>query len=536
MSEQELPEGWAETTLADAAVVSGGLTKNASQRNASTKRCPLVSVAAVRSGWIDPDEVGEIGLLEEDGNRAELKFGDVLIVEGNGSLSHIGRAAIWNLDLAGARHQNHIIRVRPKAVSPELLLAWLTSGSGRTQIVDKATSAAGLYTLSLSKVGSLNVPVPPLNEQRRIVVKLEDLLARSRRAKHALDAVPPLLEKLRQSILASAFRGDLTADFRAQHPDLEPASELLKRIRLERRKKWEEAELNKLKAKGKLPSDDRWKQKYQEPEPVDTSELPELPEGWCWASWAEVGFSQNGRAFPSTEYRETGVPLLRPGNLHVSGRVEWSADNTKCLAENWAMQHPEHLVRGNELVVNLTAQSLKDEFLGRICMTAASDRCLLNQRIGRLSPVVLEPRYVFWIFKSPAFRAYVDKLNTGSLIQHMFTSQIDAYALCIPPLEEQREIAARLDAAAKTWEAIAGTVARAERTIPGLGSSLLAKAFRGELVPQDPGDEPASLMLERLAQERAAGEASAPKRGARKPSAAEPAAKKPTPSKSKRVR
>lgn len=72
---------------------------------------------------------------------------------------------------------------------------------------------------------------------------------------------------------------DLTADWREQHPDVEPASELLKRIRIERRKKWEETEFAKLKAKGKVPTDDRWKQKYVEPEPMDDSELPELPEG-----------------------------------------------------------------------------------------------------------------------------------------------------------------------------------------------------------------------------------------------------------------
>jgi len=111
------------------------------------------------------------------------------------------------------------------------------------------------------------------------VAKLESLQARSRRAREALEAVPPLLEKLRQSILAAAFRGDLTADWREQHPDVEPASELLKRIRTERRKKWEQAEFAKLKAKGKNPTDDKWKLKYVEPEPVDESELPELPEG-----------------------------------------------------------------------------------------------------------------------------------------------------------------------------------------------------------------------------------------------------------------
>jgi len=114
----------------------------------------------------------------------------------------------------------------------------------------------------------------------------------------ALDSIRPLLEKLRQSSLAAAFRGDLTKDWRAKHPDVEPASELLKRIRVERQTKWEEAELAKMVAKGKPPKDDRWRAKYEEPKPVDPERLPGLPEGWCWASVDEVTWSHDNRRVP----------------------------------------------------------------------------------------------------------------------------------------------------------------------------------------------------------------------------------------------
>src|SRR5690606_18895193 len=114
--------------------------------------------------------------------------------------------------------------------------------------------------------------------------KIDALTEKSREAREALDEVPQLLAKLRHSILAAAFRGDLTKQWREQNPNVEPASALLQRIREEGRKKWEQAELAKFKAKGKLPPDDKWKSKYGEPEPADTEGLPELPEGWCWAS------------------------------------------------------------------------------------------------------------------------------------------------------------------------------------------------------------------------------------------------------------
>lgn len=111
-----------------------------------------------------------------------------------------------------------------------------------------------------------------------------------------------------------------------------------------------------------------------------------LAEGWTWAQWDEVGSSRNGRAFPSADYSTEGVKLLRPGNLHASGHVAWNAENTRFLPSKWETAAPDLIVGPSELVMNLTAQSLKDEFLGRICMTGAGDRALLNQRLARLTP------------------------------------------------------------------------------------------------------------------------------------------------------
>ena len=127
----------------------------------------------------------------------------------------------------------------------------------------KGTAQKGVYLKTLSQMPFV---IAPLSEQRRIVAKIETLQERSRKARAALEAIPPLLEQFRQSVLAAAFRGDLTADWRAQHPDVEPASVLLDRIRAERRRRWEEAELSKMQAKGKMPKDEKWKERYKEPE------------------------------------------------------------------------------------------------------------------------------------------------------------------------------------------------------------------------------------------------------------------------------
>lgn len=232
-------------------------------------------------------------------------------------------------------------------------------------------------------------------------------------------------------------------------------------------------------------------------------------EVWPRKRWAEVGSSKNGRAFPSGDYSDDGLRLLRPGNLHASGRVEWTQANTRHLPERYAADFPTYLLGSNELVINLTAQSLKDEFLGRVCLTSEGERCLLNQRIACLSPGSdIVPRFLLYALKAPRFRRFVDSLNTGSLIQHMFTRQIGEYEVPVPSRDEQL-------AAIETAERELSILDEVERALDGasvksdlLRRSTLDAAFSGRLVPQDPSEEPASELIARTNAERA----DAPKR------------------------
>lgn len=212
-----------------------------------------------------------------------------------------------------------------------------------------------------------------------------------------------------------------------------------------------------------------------------SNELFELPEGWLWSTWEEIGFCQNGRAFPSKEYQSSGVKLLRPGNMHDSGKLIWTEENTRYMPEQWKIDFPSYIVKGRELVINLTAQSLKDEFLGRICLTDESEHCLLNQRIARLAPVEVFPEYILWLFKSKLFRNYVDSLNTGSLIQHMFTSQIEKFKLPLAPLNEQKRIVAKIEELRDRHQRAKQALEAIPELCDRFRQSVLAAAFRGDL-------------------------------------------------------
>lgn len=519
---EELPSGWAGARVGDLArsneqpVLTGPFGTSMGRGDFVSEGCPVLTIGCLTDSGIRVEKAMFVRAEKAtELERYQLRTGDLLFSR----MASVGRAGMVPETLDGALFNYHIMRLRlaESMMLPELFLAYVRGAAAVPKYLEDVNHGATRDGINTTQLVEMPVLVPPLNEQRRIVAKLEALQSRSRAAREALDAVPPLLEKLRQSILAAAFRGDLTKDWREKHPDVEPASELLKRIRVKRRKKWEEAELAKMKAKGKVPKDDKWKAKYKEPAPVDTTGLPELPKGWCWAAWTDVGFCQNGRAFPSAQYAKTGVKLLRPGNLHLSGELRWNQQNTRRMPSKWAEEFPEFLVGPDELLMNLTAQSLKDEFLGRVCLSGRGEKCLLNQRLARLTALALPARYWLYFFKSPGFRRYVDTLNTGSLIQHMFTSQVEACAVPLMPRDEAQFLVDAIDSKLATVGAMRTIVDEEPERLAGLDRSILAKAFRGELVPQDPNDEPAAVMLERIKAQQASGDNGAPiKKGKRR--------------------
>jgi type I restriction enzyme S subunit len=164
---------------------------------------------------------------------------------------------------------NFTLRLRPdkSKINPKYLAHFLASSKAEADRRKMAQDTTGLRNLKTREYLAQSLPLPPLPEQQRLVEKIERLLEQSRTAREALDSIPPLLKRFRQAVLAKAFRGELTE----RDPGDEPASVLLERVREERRRKWEED----LRAKGRDPR----KAKYIEPDPPDTSALPELPEG-----------------------------------------------------------------------------------------------------------------------------------------------------------------------------------------------------------------------------------------------------------------
>ena len=225
----ELPQGWVWASVDQLSEIQGGIQKQPSRTPVENKY-PFLRVANVARGRLKLDEVHEIELFAGELDRLALLTGDVLIVEGNGSLTEIGRCAIWDGSIKNAVCQNHLIRVRPIGTESQFLETWLNSLGGIEKLTKLAATTSGLYTLSVGKIAKIPVPIAPLLEQQEAIELLVNQLAGLEEQEKAITFALKQSTAQRQNILRAAFAGELVP----QDPNDEPASLLLERIRAER--------------------------------------------------------------------------------------------------------------------------------------------------------------------------------------------------------------------------------------------------------------------------------------------------------------
>ncbi|PHV63884.1 type I restriction endonuclease subunit S [Cyanobacterium aponinum IPPAS B-1201] len=335
--------------------------------------------------------------------------------------------------------------------------------------------------MNLSFAPNTEVILPPLNEQKRIVAKLEKLLAKVNESCDRLSRIPTILKRFRQSVLASACSGRLTADWRKSHPDIESADELLKRIQQERLDQ------------AKTPAQKSKIQEIYLSEETEDNEL--LPESWNFITLNKLCISFD-YGTSQKSLKEGKVPVLRMGNIQ-DGEIDWN-DLVYSSDEN---EINKYNLSPNTVLFNRTNSAEK---VGKTAIYRGDRSAIFAGYLIRINNCPeLDPEYLNYCLNTPYAKSYCNSVKSDGVNQSNINAQkLAKFEIPFCAIEEQKEIVKRVKALFKKCDLIEQRYLKAKTYTDKLTQSILAKAFRGELVPQDSNDEPAEVLLERIREEK----------------------------------
>ena len=506
----KLPTSWAWARVSD--LLSGietGKSFKCDERPPQHDEVGVVKVSAV--SWGEYREQESKTCLDAERVNAELYVqpGDFLFSRAN-TQELVGACVIAGQTKLRVMLSDKILRFRfaDDGMKP-WLLGFLRSADGRTQIELLASgNQDSMRNIGQERIGQIHLPLPPRAEQARIVAKLEELLSDLDAGVAELKAAQKKLAQYRQSLLKAAVEGALTAEWRTQHQPTETGAQLLQRILQERRARWEARQLAKFAEQGKTPPKD-WQKKYPEPVQPDTTGLPELPQGWVWASVEQLGDVQLGRQrSPDKVGGVSPTPYIRAANVTEAG-VDLSdvleMDFSETEKQTFALKVGDVL---------LTEASGSAEHVGRPAIWKHADGlyCFQNT-VLRFSPLGIGSEYAFYSFLAMQKLGVFRKLSGGVGINHLSAGKFSKLPMPLPPLVEQLALIESIEQKFALWDEQLSSINHAIKQSTAQRQNILRAAFAGQLVQQDPNDEPASVLLERIRAERAARDAVKKPRG-----------------------
>jgi type I restriction enzyme S subunit len=398
----------------------------------------------------------------------------------------------------------HIFKVVPdeRIIKKALLFHWLKRAIEQLQDTEHLHGST-MKHINRGPFLAHEVPLPPKEEQTRIVEKLEELLSDLDAGVAELKAARKKLGQYRQSLLKAAVEGALTAEWRKQNVPFETGAQLLDRILLERRARWEAKQLAKFKEQGKIPPKD-WQKKYPEPVQPDTSDLPVLPEGWVWASVDQLlADIETGKSFKCEE-RPPRVGEV--GVVKVSA-VSWGQYNEEesKTCQDESMIRPDLFVQTGDF---LFSRANTIELVGA-CVIAqnVTKQVMLSDKILRF--ILVRDGLKNWLLtllRSELGRYHIELFASGNQesMRNIGQERIRQIPVPLPPMSEVQYVTELLAEGIDGAKAQESVIAVSLKQSTAQRQNILRAAFAGQLVPQDPTDEPASVLLERIRAERAA--------------------------------
>jgi type I restriction enzyme S subunit len=371
-------------------------------------------------------------------------------------------------------------------------------------LAEERATGTTFKEISGSAFARLPIPIPPKLEQWRIVAKIEELFSELDKGAESLAVAREQLKVYRQAVLKHAFEGKLTADWRAKNPDkLETPEALLSRIRTEREAQYAEAVREWQRATAEWQAEGEVGQKPSRPEPqprpllVDTGRscaVPSLPMGWAYfkvGSICDVVRGGSPRPAGDPRYYGGSMPFLKVADLTRSNGVRLFS-HTYTITE--AGLSKTRLTPPQTLLISNSGATLG---VPKICTFETTFNDGIAAFLG-LSSKELEFHYYFWESQTASLRA----VNQGAAQPNLNTSILSEMPIPVCSHDETGEVVNRLSCLLSDSDSLLLELDRQIARVSALRQSILEKAFSGQLVPQDPNDEPASILLERIRAEK----------------------------------
>lgn len=434
-----LPSGWRLARLSQLTEVEAPIIYGILQPGPEVPQgVPYVRPTEIVAGVIDLKAVRRTSThIAQRYARSRLRAGDVLL----SIVGTIGKVAFVRPELEGANITQSSVRIRPneRVVTREWIAYSLRSPAAQS-FYDQQRLGTGVPRLNVAQVRDFAIPLPPLAEQRRIVAKLDELLARSRAAREALGALSMLLPRYRQAVLASAYVED-TAE-QVMRPEARmPARPADSRT----------FRLSEIAGDAGLFVDGDWvESKDQDPSgEVRLIQLADVGDG--------VFKNRSDRFLTMKKSEELRCTYLQPGDVLVSRMAD--PLGRACMLPD----------------------------LGQTCVTAV-DICIV-----RPDRSIADPEWLMHTINAPQVRRLIELEASGTTRKRVSRSRLGEIAIRVPSLEEQRVIAKRIRTALCAIDEVENQVDTALEQVAQLESAVLERAFRGELLQQDPNDEPVSI-------------------------------------------
>ncbi|MEZ9240173.1 restriction endonuclease subunit S [Vibrio splendidus] len=512
----ELPKGWEDIELRDlVGLAHTGLVRSAKDQSDEFEFPYLKMNNLSINGRFLLDKMTKVNATPPEVGKFTLERGDFLFNTRN-SVELVGKCGVYQ----GSVHDqvlfnNNLLKIKLLIVLPEIIAHWFNSALGKKQlseITSATTSVAAIYQKALM---TRRVPVPPLAEQKRIVEKLDEVLAQVDTIKARLDGIPDLLKRFRQSVLASAVSGKLTEEWRGSHII---ESQQVDSILESRKDLWVKNEERKLREKNNSPFV-KWKGKYKTPS-VDPEEKFNTPDTWLNIRADVLSFLiTDGKHGDCSNDEESGYYFISAKDI-FNGKINYSNARQINSSEFREVHFRTNLELGDVLVTNAGT-------IGRVAV--ATEELMLSKTTFQKSVAVIKlvKNHISSKYFALYLEAGVERLknkSSGTAVKNLLLRDIRDMSISLPSIAEQKEIVRLVDQYFAFADTIEAQVKKAQARVDNLTQSILAKAFRGELVAQDPTDEPADKLLERIAEARKEAEALA--KAAKKAEAAKKKAEK----------